>query len=352
MPDCKNLVPLEHVVVQVSNTCFFRCKMCSIWKLTTDHKIDISKYSSFFSDIKEFSGPNTVVVFTGGEAITCPEIYDLIHIASSNGFITNLNTNGWLLTKKVIKKLFDAGLSRIMISLDGLHNVHDNIRGIPGSFRKAVQGAKATQEYYQSKGGKIEITTICVISNYNVDDVIKLVDFVEDCSAFDFMHIQAVAAPFGEEHIQNDKILDERSGKMIPWFVHKDFSDLWPKDISKLSRMYSDLIKKKQEGSKLVVNEANLRMQYLYFVFPGIRLRNITCTAYKDIQVNLKGEVYHCQPKNELIGNINNASFSEFFRGEIACTSRKNIKECNINCHQLLNCGDPIGKMLFEKKIL
>jgi radical SAM protein with 4Fe4S-binding SPASM domain len=87
--------------------------------------------------------------------------------------------------------------------------------------------------------------------------------------------------------------------------------------------------------------EDRLLMQLSYFLDPEKRSKNRTCTVFKDLQVNVDGSVFHCAVKNELLGNIKNDSISDIWSSEHTKKMRLSIVNCNINCHQLINCSIP-----------
>lgn len=52
-----------------------------------------------------------------------------------------LATNGTLVDEAMARKIVDAGVSRVSISLDGADpETHDNFRKLKGSFEMAIKG--------------------------------------------------------------------------------------------------------------------------------------------------------------------------------------------------------------------
>ncbi|HEY4057060.1 MAG TPA: radical SAM protein [Kofleriaceae bacterium] len=58
------------------------------------------------------------VTFTGGESLLHPQAVELVRYANEKGIIPFLNTNGYLLTKKIILELNEAGLYGMQMSID------------------------------------------------------------------------------------------------------------------------------------------------------------------------------------------------------------------------------------------
>lgn len=88
-------------------------------------------------------------VFTGGEFTTRPDCVELIAYAKK--YLTFLNTNGWLLTRKkddnsptLIEELRAADLDIIQITWYSLRKeIHDVLMGSAGAYEKSLAGIQA-----------------------------------------------------------------------------------------------------------------------------------------------------------------------------------------------------------------
>jgi radical SAM protein with 4Fe4S-binding SPASM domain len=80
------------------------------------------------------------MVFTGGDPLKRPDLYDLIRYAVKIGLRTNVTPSATpLLTGEAIDGFKEAGITRMAISLDGPDAAsHDDFRGIPGTFDRAM----------------------------------------------------------------------------------------------------------------------------------------------------------------------------------------------------------------------
>lgn len=58
------------------------------------------------------------VTFTGGESLLHPEVIEIVRYARAAGLVPFLNTNGYLLTQKIIEELGAAGLYGLQLSID------------------------------------------------------------------------------------------------------------------------------------------------------------------------------------------------------------------------------------------
>jgi AdoMet-dependent heme synthase len=88
--------------------------------------------------IRSFGEP--LMVFTGGDPLKRPDLYDLIRYSVKIGLRTNVTPSATpLLTAEAIDGFKAAGIARMALSLDGPDAAsHDDFRGIPGTFDRAM----------------------------------------------------------------------------------------------------------------------------------------------------------------------------------------------------------------------
>jgi len=84
-----------------------------------------------------------MLVFSGGEPLCRPDLFDLVGAARREGIIPALATNGTLIDDDKARQIRAAGIMRVSVSLDGATaEVHDRMRQIPGAFDQAVAGIR------------------------------------------------------------------------------------------------------------------------------------------------------------------------------------------------------------------
>jgi radical SAM protein with 4Fe4S-binding SPASM domain len=103
-----------------------------------------------------------ILVFSGGEPLKRPDIFELAEYARSVGLNTALATNGTLVTEEVAKKIVASGIRRVSISFDGPDaETHDHFRGT-GAFDATVAGFKRLRKL----GMSMQINTTVARHNY------------------------------------------------------------------------------------------------------------------------------------------------------------------------------------------
>jgi len=79
------------------------------------------------------------VTLIGGEAYLRSDVYDLVEYLSKAGIYVAIQTGGLGLTPRRMKRLKDAGLRGIGVSIDGPADVHDVLRNRKGSFDAGIR---------------------------------------------------------------------------------------------------------------------------------------------------------------------------------------------------------------------
>ncbi|MQL51013.1 putative heme d1 biosynthesis radical SAM protein NirJ2 [Desulfofundulus thermobenzoicus] len=105
-----------------------------------------------------------IMIFSGGEPLLRPDIYELVRYAAGRGLRPVFGTNGTLITGEVAEKLKRAGALAMGISLDSTDpGQHDRFRGRAGSWQAAVEGMQACHR----AGLPFQIHTTVVEWNYH-----------------------------------------------------------------------------------------------------------------------------------------------------------------------------------------
>ncbi len=128
------------VVWNMTRRCNLRCVHCYAQSedIAYDNELSSGQAFSMIDDLADFGVP--VLLFSGGEPLVHPKLFEYARYAVDRGMRAVISTNGTLITAEKAGKLKEIGLSYVGISLDGLEETHDKFRGLQGAFRKAVAG--------------------------------------------------------------------------------------------------------------------------------------------------------------------------------------------------------------------
>ena len=145
-------------------TCNLRCKMCPFWRRPDEELLSIEEEIMMMESLKK--GGVSFLGFEGGEPLLRNDIGQILH-ESAKRFHTSMVTNGWFLKTKLAD--ISDHLDYLFVSLDGIGDLHDTLRGIPGSFRKAVEGIEAARE-------EIPMAISATITKDNMHQATELVE--------------------------------------------------------------------------------------------------------------------------------------------------------------------------------
>ena len=128
------------VVWNMTRRCNLRCVHCYA-QANEEHgtdQISTDQAKAMIDDLSAYGAP--VMLFSGGEPLVRADLVELASHATSRGMRAVISTNGTLITRDKARELKAVGLSYVGISLDGGEAVHDKFRGVPGAFKKALEG--------------------------------------------------------------------------------------------------------------------------------------------------------------------------------------------------------------------
>ena len=135
----------KHTLRQIFWECTLRCNLncrhCgSDCRATSSQKdMPLEDFLSVLESVKR-SGADThqiMIVVTGGEPLMRADLEACGKAFYDREFPWGMVTNGYALTNDRFNRFLKAGLRSLTVSLDGLEEEHDWLRGVPGSFARA-----------------------------------------------------------------------------------------------------------------------------------------------------------------------------------------------------------------------
>jgi radical SAM protein with 4Fe4S-binding SPASM domain len=114
---------------EVTNACNLSCTICPVNRGMRRPKARLS-LETFTRFLEANPGLEFVLLFQWGEPLLVADLPAMIAAATRRGVGTMITTNGTLLDAAWCKKLLDAGLSRLTLSVDGDPATHRRIRGV------------------------------------------------------------------------------------------------------------------------------------------------------------------------------------------------------------------------------
>ena len=139
----RNLIlqhPLRQLFWECTLRCNVHCRHCGsdCRKIMEQRDMPREDFFRVLDDIALHTDPSKVfVIVTGGEPLMRDDLEQCGRGIYERGFTWGMVTNGFLLTPERFRCLLDAHLYTVAISLDGLEDDHNWMRGHRESFRRA-----------------------------------------------------------------------------------------------------------------------------------------------------------------------------------------------------------------------
>ncbi|MCW4010261.1 MAG: radical SAM protein [Candidatus Bathyarchaeota archaeon] len=196
------------VVWDFTHKCNLRCKHCYSKsgavreeELTTQEALDV---------VDQLGDAGvTALAFSGGEPLTRKDFFEVAGHAVERGMYVSLATNGTLLTRDMARRLKEAKIHYVEISIDGATaDTHDAFRGVSGAFDKAVAGLK---------NAVAEDLCACIattVTKSNFDEMSDIITLAEGINAERFTYFNFVPTGRGKEHFDQDLTPEQREELM------------------------------------------------------------------------------------------------------------------------------------------
>lgn len=134
--------PLRQLFWECTLRCNLHCRHCGSDCKNISETMDMPKedFLKVLDNVAAKTDPHkTMVIITGGEPLMRPDLEECGKAIYDKGFPWGMVTNGFALTRTRLNRLLASGLRAITVSLDGLGDDHDWMRGVSGSFKRASE---------------------------------------------------------------------------------------------------------------------------------------------------------------------------------------------------------------------
>ncbi len=168
--------PLEIIQWEATRRCDLQCKHCGSPRENVNLQSELStkEVISAFTQIKngiDLSGFKFITI-TGGEPFLRADLFKVLALFKSFGWITTIQTNGNFLAQNPerIPELLNLGVAGIGLDLDGAEELHDDLRCRLGHWRQTRELVKKLLKY----SDVLHTTVTTVVSKQNISSLPNL----------------------------------------------------------------------------------------------------------------------------------------------------------------------------------
>lgn len=197
------------VVWDFTHKCNLKCKHCySDSGVTGEKELNTKEAINVVDQLADCGV--TALAFSGGEPLSRSDFFEVATHAVDRGLYVSVATNGTLLTKENVKRLKEAKINYVEVSIDGATaETHDAFRGVKGAFEKAVQGLENCVE------ADLCACIASTATKSNIDEMPGIVDLAERIGAERFTYFNFIPTGRGKMHYDQDLSPEEREKLML-----------------------------------------------------------------------------------------------------------------------------------------
>ncbi len=146
------------VVFNCTAKCNLACVHCysAPQRAFSNSELSTAEAKRLLGQLGEINCP--VLLFSGGEPLLRPDLFELAAEAKRLGLRVALSSNGTLIGADTAKRIADAGVGYVGVSIDGPEDFHDEFRNSRGCFKAAVAGIRNCQAAGLRTGLRFTIT--------------------------------------------------------------------------------------------------------------------------------------------------------------------------------------------------
>lgn len=166
------------LLLLINRGCNLRCSFCDLWD--NPENMPLSRVLTL---LEQAAGIGTkTLVITGGEPFIHPDLFTVVKRARALGMAVNITTNGTLIEKRW-EELRASGVNSLSVSLDGLSETHDRLRGQAGAFKRSMKGIRALRE----GAPEIALSVYFTANRENIGELVPVYELACELGAgFDF----------------------------------------------------------------------------------------------------------------------------------------------------------------------
>ena len=220
-----NNPPLKNLFLELTLRCNEKCIHCGsrCEENSKYNELTAKQYKKILDDVKrDFDISEIMLDITGGEPLLRKDFFEIMSYANDLGYIWGMTSNGTLIDDTVAQKLLECGMRTISISIDGLKDTHDKLRGRKGAFESAMNGINALIR----NGGFEHIQVTTVINHRNIFELDALFEFLcdVDITSWRVVNIE----PIGRAKEHSELILNADEYKYLMNFIRDKRMEGYP----------------------------------------------------------------------------------------------------------------------------
>ncbi len=204
----KKRIP-DQFSIGITGKCPYDCIHCGAAGIVSDPELSFDEINLTIEQALDLG--SYYISFDGGETMLRKDLPEMVARVDKSRAIATCFTSGFALDEDRARRLKEAGLFALHMSLDSPdEKEHDRVRGREGAFKNAIEGAR------NAIGAGILADLFVVMSPYNIDDLEEFYQFAWDMGMQEMSIYEIVAVGRWMEH--EDEVITDKDVKRLADF--------------------------------------------------------------------------------------------------------------------------------------
>jgi len=209
----KTFTPPPYLIsYALTKKCNLKCKHCysDSGEEPAPNELSTEEAKQLLDEIADWK--IRLLIFDGGEPLCREDFLEIAKYASSIGLRVVIGSNGTLIDEDMARQLKSSGVMAVQISIDGADaQTHDWFRGEEGSFKRALEGAKAC------KSVGLPFQFGMTIRKGNLKEIEEMLKLTVDFGAVAAEFFDLVQVPRVKEKIPEEILTPEERKEVMEW---------------------------------------------------------------------------------------------------------------------------------------
>jgi len=318
-------------VYEATMRCNLHCEFCYVGDLLNiegewRQELPIDALARAFPSHNGFQ-----ISLTGGEIFMRKDIMSVLDLFRTKGYACGyLTTNGTIITEERADALADLAstgfLKHISVSIDGPRELHDEARGLKGTFERTCAGLRRLQEAATRKGAPLRVSINTTVAHESLEALDQMVDVAEELGV-DAIGLNHLMFSTPEEVAETVRLIGAPDASSIATFVTPDPGI----DIAQVREKVAALERKCRDRNVLFDFRPKVHDPLIpSYYTPGAALEGRCLYPFLHARVSFSGKMYFCPFIRLEVGDLTKSSLEEIWNGERYIEMRRRLLENGI----------------------
>jgi radical SAM protein with 4Fe4S-binding SPASM domain len=308
------------LIFYVTNRCNFRCKFCFYYaEIEQGQKADELKLEEI-EEITKTIGPLLQLSLTGGEPFLREDFSKITQLFINNCSVRYLTipTNGSLEDRMLsyLETMLPKNPNtffRLVFSIDGIGDNHDEARSMPGSYENIIESYNSIS-ILRNRFSNFILDANSVYTAKTENTLLSTLKHLHENFEFDNLSVTFARGDIKDESLKTKSEISYKKINEYLESIHRKKEGRW---LSLLFRSVNDV--SRQNLMKTVFQDE--------FVAPCVAGRKL-------IIISETGNVYPCELLDRCLGNVRDTKFNvpAILKNSKSINTRKWIKETDCKC--------------------